>query len=146
MTQTSNAPTIKAAIIDALREAPGMGDVSVGYSWSAKMGRECIYGGSISVTQKVSSGRDDEGNATRDETAIIDIHVRVGNIGEDNEAAETRAVEIGAALEAYLAVHTPSVPGLLAIEVGGYALASSFDDQGAFALALYPVRADSYLS
>lgn len=145
MTQTSTAPAIKRALIEALREA-GLDGVDIGYSWTKAMGRECIYGGAMSVEQEISSGRDADGNATRNETATINLHVRVSTPGGTAEEAEFRTVEIGAALEAYLAAHMPTVPGLLTVDIGGYDLASSFDDDGAFASATYPVRAESYLS
>lgn len=146
MTQTSNGPAIKAALIAALSDAPGLDGVDVGYSWTQAMGRECIYGGAVSVEQSISSGRDAEGNVTRDEDVTVNLHIRVSAIGDTNEAAELRAIEIGAALETYLALHMPDLPGLLTVDVTGYDLASSFDDDGAFALCTYPVRAKSYLS
>lgn len=145
-TQTSNAVAIKQAIIVALAAAPGLSAVDVGYSWNRDMGREVVYGGAVSVQQMISGGRGATGNATRDETVTINLHVRVGTVGLTVEEAELRTLVIGAELEAYLAVNLPVVTGLLAVELEGYDLVSSFDDDGGFTLATYPVRASSYLS
>src|SRR5260221_68993 len=119
MTQTSNAPAVKAALITALAAAPDLSGIQVAYSRPRDMERECIYGGHIAVTQAVDAGKDNSGSSPRTEVAHIDIHIRVAAIGDDVEAAEARAVELGAVIEAYLAVEVPIVDGLAAIETTG---------------------------
>lgn len=143
---TSNAQRVKAAIIGALADAPGLSGVQVAYSLPRSPEREVVYGGGIDVDQKIGTGRSSEGNTTRDEDASIDLHVRVQLPGEDCEAVEARALELGEAVESHLALTTPDVLGLLDASVSGYELVSGVDDDSAIAVLTYHIQTTSYIT
>lgn len=131
---------IKAAIMAALKGAPGLEGVQVTYSPGRDMEREWVFGGSVEMSQTISAGRDADGHTTRDEKGVLEIHIQVRAPGADHETTEGRAVELGEALEDFLSLNTPDMPaGTLDASVEGYVLNSWFDDDAAITQMTYRI-------
>ncbi len=134
------AVAIKTAIITALQAAPGLDGIQVEYSDTRDMAREVVYGGQIEMTQRISGGRTADGHTTRDETGVLQLHLMVMKPGGTKQDTEARAVAIGAEVENFLALNTPTMPsGTLDASIEGYVITSWYDDDAANTLLTYRI-------
>lgn len=136
---------IKAAILAALADAPGLEGVTVAYSAPTRdLPRECLYGGQIEMQQHISAGRTPDGHTTRDEEGVLEVHIRVEKLGGTEQETEIRATELGTALEEFLSLNTPVMAaGNLDASVEGYVLVSASDEDGATSLMTYRIATET---
>src|SRR6185369_3055051 len=121
--------------------------VQVTYAPTRDMDRECVYGGQVEMQQHISAGRNSDGYTTRDETGVIEIHIRVTAPGSDQQVTEARAVELGTALEDFLSLNTPVIEnGTLDASVEGYVLTSWADDDGATTIMTYRIGTETTIT
>lgn len=142
-----NAPAVKAELIRLLAALPDLAGVQVVYSFPGNIADECVYGGDMSGPVAAVAFRGG-GRTQRDEQALIKLHVRVNHDGFSIADTETRAAEIGTAVENYVAANPTlaDFPGLKLIALGDYEMSSAADDDGSTTVLTYQVAARSILT
>lgn len=136
----------RLAVLDALRPLVAFEDVDVRLSWdSGSEARERVYTARSRFTQKPASLR--AGRTHRNEVGIFQVVIRVEGVGDDQETTSARAVELGAAVEDWIAENRSTVAGLNWLEVRGDGdLAEMFNDAGTLAVLVYTVTYDARLT
>lgn len=145
----SNIYNAKVALLAAIDALPALDGVTVGWSYSGKAHgstREYIYLGSASgpVTAGAMAAG---GRYLREESPVLQLHVLVEKLGQETtQTAEARAIELGTAVEEYLAANwTLGVAGLLAARVVDEELDSAVDDDGAQAIYTLGIQLTSHV-
>ncbi len=145
----TNATAAKRALIDALAALPVLAGVQVAYGYPARdVERELIYGGASRFTRTLDGMGGGMGGLAYAETVTVDLHIQVRVPGGTVEEAEGRTVELGAAVEEYLATHgrLDDLPGLLYAAVTGGELGYALDDDGVTSALQLQVEFTSYLT
>jgi hypothetical protein len=150
----TNAAAARAALLGEagqLQALPGLADVKVAYSLPREIPRELVYGGQVIGPVGLAAMKGGAaGRIKREENLSLQIHVRVHTPGQTTtEAADARAVEIGAAVEEYIAGNPTldNVPGLLLAAVEAIELdPGGVDDEGATAELTLQIALKSYLT
>jgi hypothetical protein len=143
----SNGIPAKRALIALIAAQPDLEGVTVDYAFKGKnLGREYVYGGRVNAEQTYPNMT--SGVKPRDERLTVDVHVYVFIPGGDQVDADTRAMELGGAMETALAADVTlggTVPGLRWGGVTGYELTPTFDDDGVYSEVVYHVLFSSRL-
>jgi len=122
----------KKAVLDLLAAQPDMEGVQVSYGWPGRTARrEVLYAGHADWNTELLTFAPAGGRNQRKEEGTAEFHIYVRKPGGDYEAAEARAVEIGAVLEEFLAGNPLSgVDGLKLGQVeGGSLISAPTDDE-----------------
>lgn len=115
----TNGVAIKRAIHTRLLAAPAFADVQVDRNLNTKnTPREYCYFGEIEFDQEYPVSRGGGTRFPRDETAILYVYIEVWQPGDDLDAVEDRAVDLGEALEHVLA-EDPNLGDLPGVIYGG---------------------------
>lgn len=146
----TRAYALKRLLIDRIDALPALKGVQVKYTYPGRdLERECVFGGKVVAEMQPAAMRHG-GLQPRTETIQLSLHLYVMNPGEDNaDATEARIVEIGTAVEEFIAgnpVLADDLPGLQSIWVSGYELESGLDDEDAISSLDYQITALSYLT
>lgn len=147
----TNAVAVKRALVAALTASASLTGVQVLYSsWDRDLEREAIYFGKTAWTHTPAAMRSG-GSLPRIEDLVLDAYVFVAMPGSTPEDAEDRVQELGEVLENILAAD-PAAAAALAVTGAKYArvltgeLGSEFDDDTAYALAVYKLGFTSCLT
>jgi hypothetical protein len=143
----SNIVAVKRHIIATL---PGLLGIVGDYSYVGKRHdgeREYLYlgsraSGSVAVAAMAGGGR-----FARAEELSFSLALAVRTPGEETvEAVEARAVELGTAVEEFLAGNwTAGIPGLMKLTITAVELESGIDDDGADTTLTYTLQANSQI-
>jgi hypothetical protein len=143
----SNAVPAKIALIALIAAQPAFEGITVDYAYKAKNAqREYVYGGRITAEQTYPNMT--SGTKPRDERLTVDVHVDVMIPGGDQVDADTRAMELGAAMELAIAQDVTvggTVPGLRWVGVTGHEMTPSFNDDAVYSEVVYHVLVSSRL-
>lgn len=137
----------RLALLSALKDAKIADEVTYSYV-GATDAREYIFGGSRSDGSVALSAMSGGTRIKREETADWNLHIQVVIPGErTHEASDSRALEIGTAVENYVAGNwTLGTPGLMKVTVTGWTLASGNDDEAARTTLTYSLSFDFLLT
>ncbi|GAA4626616.1 hypothetical protein GCM10023196_035580 [Actinoallomurus vinaceus] len=111
----TNVVAAKKALLAIVADTPALRGVQALYQWTGEAEREVIFCGKARFERENADMAADPA-----ETLTIDLHVGVAFPGGSAEEAETRAVQIGALIEAALTADPrlgERVPGLLFAEI-----------------------------
>lgn len=143
----TRAAVIKQALVAGLTDA--LDGIEVRYGASGTLPRELVYLGRVASEQQPLAFQPGVGRRMpRKEQLTVTVHVRIDMPGEDEEAAEARACEVGGLLEDVIAAQ-PSFPladGALFIIASTTELQSDVDDDGALALLTYTFVVTAHLT
>jgi hypothetical protein len=151
MPSSTNLVAAKKAILSALTTLPGLEDVNVAYSYSGKdhgSNRELIYFGDRCEGSMSAAAMAGGARYTRQENLPVQLHCVVVHYGEETtETVESRAVEIGAVVEEYLAGNWKlnDMPGLLKASITTLVLESDINDEAAAAVLTYTIQLESHV-
>jgi hypothetical protein len=151
---TTNAAAARAALLgenSLLRTLPGLAEVAVAYSLPGAVPRELVYGGQAAGAVTLAAMKGGAGGRIkREENLSLQIHIRVNMPGQTTtEASDARAVEIGAAIEEYIAGNPTldDMPGMLLAAVEAIELdPGGVDDEGATSELTLQIALKSYLA
>lgn len=140
----------KRAFIDTLKELPGLNGVQVAYTFpGSDMQRECIFGGKIQGTSEPAAFQS-SALQPREENFVFALHCYVAEPGhEDCSATEARVVELGAAVEEFIAGNprfADDLPGLRALWIAEYELDSGIEDETTMSGLDYQIAVKAYLT
>lgn len=150
----TNAAAARAALLGEnglLQALPSLAGVTVAYSPPSVTPRELVYGGQVAgpvglAAMKGGAG----GRIKREENLSLQIHIRVYEPGQQStEGTDARAVQIGAAVEEYIAGNPTldDLPGLKLAAVEAIDLdPGALDDDGATSLLTLQIALKSYLT
>lgn len=146
----TRAAAAKARLLGAdglLQALPGLEDVTVAYSLPRDVPREIVYGGPVAGEVSLATMRAG-GRIKRQEDLAMALVIRVNDPGRDTtEATDVRAVEIGTAIEEYIAGNPTldDLPDLKLAAVQAVELDGWVDDDGATTILALQVGLKSYL-
>jgi hypothetical protein len=151
---TTNAAAARAALLGEaglLQSLPGLDGVTVAYSLPREVPRELVYGGQVAGAARLAAMKGGAaGRIKREEDLSLQVHVRVHEPGRTTtEATDTRAVQIAAVIEEYIAGNPTldSLPGLRLAAVEAVELdPGAVDDDGATSLLTLQIGLKSYLT
>lgn len=143
----SNIVAVKRRIIAVL---PGLLGIKGDYSYVGKHHdgeRDYLYLGWRAQGSMTASAMAGGARFARSEEPQFSLAIASRTLGEETtEAAEARAVELGARAEEWLAGNwTADIPGLLALTITAFELESGIDDNGADATLTYTLQAHSHI-
>jgi hypothetical protein len=142
----TNAVTAKKAFVAGIGALPAFEGVTVDYSYvAAHHKRDYVYlgeqiQGPVSPSAMAAGAR-----YQREENLTVMVHIGVVRKGQKTtETAEERAVELGTAIEEWLAGNWKDLaPGLLKVVIATFDLMSACDDDGSEAVLTYTIQLQS---
>lgn len=139
---------VRKAVTDAIADLPEFSAARVDMTWSAKVQvREQAFTTDAKFTHEPASMR--AGRNFRNETGRFSVVVLVTGVDQDMTWSSTRAVELGTAVEEWIADHKSDidVDGMNWIVVeGDGALLEVYDDRSTKALLSYSVVYEARLT
>lgn len=142
----TNATAAKRVLLQYLQAESALAGVQIAYGYPARdVEREILYGGASRFTRTME-GLGGLGGLSYRETVTVDLHIQVRVPGGSVEDAESRVVEIGAQVEAFLAKNERlgDLPGLLYAGVTAGELGYAIDDDAVTSAAQLTVEFTSY--
>ena len=117
----TNAVAVKKELFRRLQGEAGLSGVQVKYLLRVRdVQREAVYGGKITGPLDLAAMRPTGGHVGREETPLINVHIRVLAPGGVDSAAEERAAALGGVVVDMVAgdpTLAGAVPGLLVLAV-----------------------------
>lgn len=146
----------KARVIALLQAEVGLqgAETKISHSYDGKLHaayREYLYAGKVSGNVTLAAMKGGSGvRIRRQEQLSMPLHIMVSKPGEETtEAAEARAVALGAYVEEVIALDPllgSTVTGLLKATIDDLDLDSGVDDDGAFADLTYTIGFMSHIT
>lgn len=146
---TADVATVKRALLDYLRAEPALAGVQIAYGYPARdVERELLYGGAGRYSRTIDSMGGGMGGVAYQTIVTVDLHTQVRIPGGTVEEAETRVIELGAAVEDFLDRNPQlaDLPGLLHARVTSGELGYALDDDAVTSAATLTVEFTSYPS
>lgn len=142
---------LKRYVIDQIALLPAFAhpDTQVAYTWPGRnVGREVLFGGKVSGVMAPAAMRGSGQLQPRTEQLTLALHVYVETPGEEDCAAtEARAVELGTAVEEWIAGNpVPPIEGMKSLWVASYDVESGVEDEASITGIDYILSALSYLT
>ena len=145
----SRIVAVRSALIAGLDALSALDGVDVIYAWKfdAELPRERIFTNRARATHAPASLK--SGRTFRNEQMTFDLVVRVEGVDLTAEDTDTRALEIGALVEEYVADHNTldgTVTGLNWIKVTGMELNNLSNDRGNLSELTYSIAYEARLT